>query len=103
MSTENSNVIDVTEAVAAINEDVSSPGPSTSTPAAEPISRAVTTSKNWLTELVTGAVEAYSKELKDSPIRTKALTSCAISMLGELIGTALKPRKPDGTRGEILN
>lgn len=55
-----------------------------------------------LADFVSSAVEAYSKELKDSPIRTKAITSCAISMLGELIGTYLKPRRPDGSRGNTI-
>lgn len=66
-----------------------------------PVTSAIS-SRNWLTELVTNAVDAYSKELKVAPIRTKAITSCVISMLGELIGTALKPRKADGTRGKII-
>lgn len=94
MDGENSHKKDTVGAESSIRkiEDVSPPGVTLSSPAVG--------AKNWLTELVSGAVEAYAKELKDSPIRTKALTSCVISMLGELIGTALKPRKPDGTRGE---
>jgi hypothetical protein len=58
--------------------------------------------RTWLADVVGGAVDAYSRELKESPIRTKAITSCAIAMLGELIGTQLKPRKADGTRGNAL-
>ncbi len=56
----------------------------------------------WLTDLVSSAVEIYARELKESPIRTKAITSCAIAMLGELIGTQLKPRKADGSRGNVV-
>ncbi len=78
-------------------EDVSPPGVSLPVDVSSVESAVKTT--NWLTELVTGAVDAYSRELKQSPLRTKALTSCVISMLGELIGTALKPRKRDGSRG----
>ena len=94
MDGENTHKEDTVESELAVRktEDVSAPGVS--------LSRAPAVAKNWLTELVSGAVEAYAKELKDSPIRTKALTSCVISMLGELIGTALKPRKPDGSRGK---
>jgi len=77
-----------------------SPLDTNSTVQSPPVSRAVT-SNNWLTQLVKDAVDAYSNELKVSPIRTKAITSCVISMLGELIGTALKPRKADGTRGTV--
>lgn len=55
---------------------------------------------SWLTDIVTAAVDAYSKELKESPLRTKAITSCAIAMLGELIGTQMKPRRRDGSRGQ---
>ena len=58
---------------------------------------------SWLTRLVTSAVDAYSAELRESPIRTKAITSCAIAMLAEVIGTQLKPRRADGSRGIIHN
>ena len=80
-------------------EDVT-PLDTNTTAQSPPVSRAVS-SNNWLTQLVKDAVAAYSNELKVSPIRTKAITSCVISMLGELIGTALKPRKADGTRGKL--
>ena len=98
-STSKDNVAPV-EAKVEGSEDVS-PLDTNSNVQSPPVSRAIT-SRNWLTELVTNAVEAYSRELKGSPIRTKAITSCVISMLGELIGTALKPRKADGTRGKFL-
>lgn len=75
------------------------PGPTSST--ASVARRRPVRCDQWLSTFVTNAVDAYCKELKESPIRTKAITSCAISMLGELIGTALKPRKPDGSRGSF--
>ena len=69
--------------------------------AVSPSTCTIGTAGQWLHDLVSNAVEAYTAELRDAPLRTKAITSCAIAMLGELIGTQLKPRKPDGSRGIV--
>lgn len=42
---------------------------------------------------LTGCLEAYTTALKESPLLTKALTSCVIGLLGELIGTYIQERK----------
>lgn len=41
---------------------------------------------------VGGAVEVYNRNMRLSPLRTKALTSCAVALLGEVVGAAINAR-----------
>jgi len=45
-------------------------------------------------------VQAYNDSMKHHPIRTKALTSCFVALLGEVLGAAIVARRspPDGER-----
>ena len=43
-----------------------------------------------------GALEAYNGSMRNSPLRTKALTSCAVALLGEVVGAFLSARASAG-------
>jgi hypothetical protein len=83
-----------------LNEEVEPATPSGTSASSHAVGSSLSFCNSWLVKAVTSAVEAYSTELRVSPIRTKAITSCAISILGELIGNRLKPARPDGTKGK---
>jgi hypothetical protein len=46
----------------------------------------------WLRRGVGGAAEVYNRNMRLSPLRTKALTSCAVALLGEVVGAAINAR-----------
>ena len=52
-----------------------------------------------LVNTITSVINTYCDSLQTSPLYTKALTSCVIAILGELIGSYLKPPTKDGKRG----
>eukprot|EP00600_Ochromonadales_sp_CCMP1393_P006560 CAMPEP_0174955268 /NCGR_PEP_ID=MMETSP0004_2-20121128/889_1 /TAXON_ID=420556 /ORGANISM="Ochromonas sp., Strain CCMP1393" /LENGTH=315 /DNA_ID=CAMNT_0016203181 /DNA_START=288 /DNA_END=1232 /DNA_ORIENTATION=+ len=78
---------------------VATAGPAAATVAA-PVDNAdiLTQMLASITTSVASVASAYNAELQAAPLRTKAITSCVISVLGELIGHRLKPRRPDGSK-----
>lgn len=54
-----------------------------------------------VTSVITTGFENYTLSLQQSPLLTKSLTSCVISMLGELIGSYMRERNNGGLRDPV--
>lgn len=49
--------------------------------------------------LVEGPVTQYSTALREAPLCTKAITSCIVALLGEVIGASLKSKSRADRKG----
>jgi len=52
-----------------------------------------------LSGIVEGPITHYSNALREAPLCTKAITSCIVALLGEIIGAALKSKRRADRRG----